>query len=58
MICYKDMTFCPFHERCSEGATCRRALTPGVTDGAKRAGVGIASFSVEPDCLSQKASEQ
>ena len=60
MMCYRDMTFCPFHEGCAKADTCPRALTNEVWAAAKRwwaneddpegEGAPIAQFSEKPDC--------
>lgn len=34
MICYRDITFCPFWERCKDGPTCHQALTDKVQEQA------------------------
>ena len=34
MICYKDMTFCPFYKECQLGEKCFRALKPEVIEAA------------------------
>jgi hypothetical protein len=36
MICFRDMTFCPFWETCAGATTCGRALTPEVVADAHR----------------------
>lgn len=36
MMCYKDMTFCAYHEDCRLGKDCPRALTKEVEDGAEK----------------------
>jgi len=36
MMCYKDITFCPFYGECAVGSTCRVALTPKVEEDAKK----------------------
>lgn len=35
MMCYKDMTFCPYYRECKKGNKCGRALTPEVLQQAK-----------------------
>ena len=54
MMCYRDMTFCPFYADCQHAATCRRALTPAVHEAAARwwgkPGAPIAVFTEQPEC--------
>ena len=54
MLCYKDKTFCPFHQYCAHGDTCERALTDEVKEGAKKAGLYISSWCEEPKCFVDK----
>ena len=49
MICYKDMTFCPYWEDCKE-KDCPRALTPDVCERANDIGLPICEFANKPDC--------
>jgi hypothetical protein len=52
MICYKDMTFCPFHETCHN--PCFRALTNQVRAAAEEwwgdSGAPISVFADVPKC--------
>jgi hypothetical protein len=61
MICYKDMTFCPYYPTCTLGNVCNRALTPEVSEAAARwwtwfncngdaMGAPIARYTSEPGC--------
>ena len=50
MICYKDMTFCPFHKDCETGKVCDRALTDKVQADADAFGLPIAQFIERPEC--------
>lgn len=58
MICYRDMTFCPFHADCSGADTCGRALTEEVRAKAKawwggmEDGPPICVFTDKPSCHS------
>jgi hypothetical protein len=36
MICYKDMTFCPFYKECKDGSECPRAVTIEIKNDAKK----------------------
>lgn len=54
MICYRDMTFCPYHEDCAEAKNCSRPLTEDVRERADRIGLPIAQFQVKPGCWEQK----
>lgn len=51
MICYRDMTFCPYWEECVNAADCERALTNEVWREAFEAGVGVAQFTEKPECF-------
>jgi len=57
MICYRDMTFCPFHEECKDGDICPRALTKKVQEDAQAwwgAGDGnapICLYEDKPQCF-------
>ena len=50
MLCYRDMTFCPFWQECTRGKECHRALTEEVVHAAKVEGLDICSWSEEPGC--------
>jgi hypothetical protein len=56
MICYRDMTFCPFWEECRKGKTCPRALTEKVREEAKKWWAGnagdapIMQYTTKPSC--------
>ena len=62
MLCFKDMTFCPFWKECKDGKTCDRALTGKVWDSAERWWGGdrppVAVFAEHPDCFVEKESER
>jgi len=51
MICYKDMTYCPFYKECA--VICDRALTPEIREEAAVFGLAICMFTAEPDCFKQ-----
>lgn len=60
MLCYKDKTFCPFHESCKDGATCPDALTDKVKADAQRwwgdnceNGPPIAQWMDKPECFKE-----
>jgi hypothetical protein len=55
MICYRDMTFCPFWRDCAKGETCPRALTDEVRESARK-WLGkdhspISQYVSEPHCF-------
>lgn len=50
MICYRDMTFCPFWQDCTQGAKCPRAATTFVFSEARRLRIGVCQFMERPDC--------
>ena len=56
MMCYKDMTFCPFHADCAKAATCHRPLTDEVRAAAAawwpEGDAPICVFTEPPDCHS------
>jgi len=58
MICYKDMTFCTFYKKCTEGDKCFRSLTPDVRKNAAKwwgnSEVPIAVFADKPECFKKK----
>jgi len=54
MICYRDMTFCPFYKECKAGSTCLRAFTPAVSAAAEKWGgknAPVCLFTERPDCF-------
>lgn len=65
MICYRDMTFCTFHEGCAKAKDCPRPLTEDVRvkadawwNGRKPTGerqeAPIAVFAEKPECYSEE----
>ncbi len=52
MICYKDRTFCPFHQDCKHAKSmdCDRPLTEGIRTAAKQCGLPISQFVEKPKC--------
>lgn len=52
MICYRDMTFCPFWRDCDRADACERPLTDEVDFRAKMLDLPIAEFTEMPDCHS------
>lgn len=55
MICYRDMTFCPF-DKCEKFGECERALTEKVKKGAKAwmplvEDPPVCLFAHEPECF-------
>lgn len=57
MMCYRDMTFCPYWRECQKGEKCKRALTPDVEFEAGRLPIRIAKYLDTPTCFSGKASK-
>ena len=53
MICYHDMTFCPFWESCADGDECPRALTTLVVTAAHEwiGSLPICQYISEPECF-------
>ena len=58
---YKDMTFCPFWEKCKKGLTCPRALTALVKADAEawwgNDEAPIAQFMDKPECFKEMQDE-
>lgn len=54
MICYRDMTFCPFHEKCIGGKDCHRALNDEITRGAIAHKLPISRFTDKPWCYDKR----
>lgn len=54
MICYRDMTFCPFHADCGKAPDCSRPLTKEVEAKARewwgKDGAPIAQYTEKPPC--------
>lgn len=57
MICYRDMTFCPFYTDCANASDCHRPLTPEVREAADKwwnnandHGAPIAQYTQKPWC--------
>lgn len=50
MICYRDMTFCPFYIDCAHAAACERALSPDIVLAAAEFDLPIAQYSEKPHC--------
>ena len=63
MLCYRDMTFCPFHSECADAEPCNRKLTPEVVEGAtkwaEKGGhpVLIAQYTENPECFVEKVTK-
>jgi len=51
MICYRDMTFCTFWEKCYHGKTCPRSLTKETLLEAETFGLGVCMFQDRPGCF-------
>ena len=54
MICFRDMTFCPYYHDCAKRLDCPRPLTDEVLEAAKqwwgKPGAPISQFSQKPAC--------
>lgn len=50
MICYKDMTFCPFFEDCAKAKDCHRPLYEYHRVNAAEIGLPITHYASKPDC--------
>jgi hypothetical protein len=56
MMCYRDLTFCPFWDTCKLGDVCGRALTQHIKDEAAKwwgEEAPIAEFKEKPVCYEQ-----
>lgn len=53
MICYRDMTFCPFWLECVAGFDCHRAFTDEHADAAERGGWHVSLYADRPDCFAE-----
>jgi len=51
MICYKDITFCPYWEDCEKQIDCPRCLTKNIKSEAKRLRLNICQFTEKPECF-------
>ncbi len=51
MLCFRDMTFCPYYCDCEKGSVCMRALTPSVEADAKTFGLDVCRFLERPECF-------
>lgn len=62
MICFRDMTFCPFWIDCKDGKTCDRALTGKIYEAADKWWGGpeapIMQFVEKPECFVENKSER
>ena len=54
MICYRDMTFCQFHETCERGEVCMRALTSDTLKSATTERLPICQYVDKPNCFVSK----
>lgn len=48
MMCYKDITFCPFYTECRDGENCPRKLTEEVQRAADAIKLPTAQFVGRP----------
>jgi hypothetical protein len=53
MMCYRDMTFCPFWQECIRGHNCERALTKTVEHRAALAKLEICRWTEKPECFKE-----
>jgi len=55
MLCYRDITFCPFYMECAKEDNCGCALTPEVQLNAEKwwgnKDVPICVYSEKPSCF-------
>lgn len=58
MLCYRDMTYCPFYKDCKSGDVCERALNNSVKKNADKwwgkPGAPICRYAERPECFKSK----
>lgn len=56
MLCYRDITFCPFHDTCKVGSICGRAYTDTVKKLAEEwlKNPPVALYGEKPPCWEEK----
>jgi len=54
MLCYRDMTWCPFYADCRECERCNRALTDSIRRKAARAELNLCQFVEKPGCWTEQ----
>jgi hypothetical protein len=62
MICYRDMTFCPFYQNCQKSETCHRPLLEDVRLKAREwwgsDNAPIAVFGEKPTCHTDNQTQE
>ena len=59
MMCYRDRTFCPFSNTCSDSKKgCYRALTKEDEKSAERQGLPISLFTEKPTCYKENKGDE
>jgi hypothetical protein len=54
MLCYRDMTFCPFWSDCEKGMDCSRAMDDRAVAAANANGLLVSQFSEKPECYKER----
>ena len=57
MLCYRDMTFCDYYDKCYKGEECFRALTPAVWAKSREHELEVSHFASPPECFKLKEEE-
>jgi hypothetical protein len=61
MLCYRDITFCSYYNKCDKQGTCGRELTPQVERDADEwwgsPGAPISKYSCQPECFKEIVNE-
>ncbi len=58
MLCYRDMTFCPFWKDCGAGQHCPRAQTDVHVRRAEELKLPFCLFVDKPKCFALKETEE
>ena len=61
MMCFRDMTFCPYSSKCWHGDTCKRAWTKDLQAEAEawwgKPGAPVAFYDDKPDCFKEATND-
>lgn len=50
MLCYRDMTFCPYWKTCKDGMNCFRKADKKLATKAKEFGLPLCLWATKPEC--------
>ena len=51
MMCFRDMTFCQFYEKCAAAEECGRAYTEEIREQVAMSGLPACLFVEKPGCF-------